>query len=565
MGTVKFVGKEEKGVASINMKLAKLTLVLGLVFALNGSLALSTTRTALFVDNYNIEFTAGLTRELQQLQRVTPSVAAVQAEESWEKLLAYTSVAKVGDMYHMWYQCWDGEESCSICYATSTDGVTWTKPQLSYYSFGNETKTNIVLREEKAAGGGGLYFGDVLYDPEDTNTSRRFKMILFDMPLIPGVRHGSGRPGVPGICPVYASSPEGPWHRPPLADGPLLVAAYGGSPLTQPPYADQRCDDFRAGPCGVDGQWISPLSPSDVMNLMWDPKSKTYRCYHKTWIDGVDGLNFWKRAVAMSSSKDFDTWDLKRQLVMYPDEHDGPDTAYLPGSGSTGVELHGGPAWYHPTADVYLMMLEVLDWGSVPIGDLRSELAVSRGAGAAGDWRRPFRNKEFLPLNPQPNKFDSGVIWASATPHTIGNVTYFYYGGYAEWNADVGKTCTSGQENCSGIGIASMHVDRFAAMRPMNASYPAQLTTRPLSLTGTDCITVNADPRGGSVRVELLDAYGYRVHGYEAANATEIVDDDVASPAKWSTASKLPTGEFSVRLHFKGDARVFALSVHSEC
>ena len=62
----------------------------------------------------------------------------------------------------------------------------------------------------------------------------------------------------------------------------------------------------------------------------------------------------------MSSSKDFDNWDLKRELVVHPDGFDGPDTAFFPGAGSTGVELHGGPTFYHETADIYLMMLHSL-------------------------------------------------------------------------------------------------------------------------------------------------------------------------------------------------------------
>ena len=237
----------------------------------------SATYTALFVDNHDIMYTAGLTRELQPLRRVSAGLAAVQAEKPWEQLLSYTSVAKVDNEYHMWYQCYDGTASCSICYATSSNGLQWIKPELSYYSYGNISKTNIVLREEPSAGAGGLYFGDVLYDLEAKDPARRFKMVLFDMPLVPGVPHGSGSPGVPGMWPAYSSTPAGPWTRPPLSNGPLLVAAYGGSPLTQPPFNDQTCDDFQAGSCGTNGQWPSPLSPADVMNLLWDVKTKTYR------------------------------------------------------------------------------------------------------------------------------------------------------------------------------------------------------------------------------------------------------------------------------------------------
>lgn len=528
----------------------------------------ASTYTALFVDSHDVLYTAGLQRQLQPLVRVTPGVAAVKPDKPWEHLIAYTSVAKVEDEFHMWYQCSDGGSSCQICYATSKDGLTWTKPALTQHAYGNETKTNIVLREESAAGAGGLYFGDVLYDPEEKNTSRRFKMVLFDRPLVPGEPHGAQ---VPGIWPVYSDSPTGPWHRPPLSDGPLLVAAYGGAPQTQPPYADQQCDDFRAGPCGEAGQWISPLAPSDVLNLLWDPKTRSYRCYHKTWIDGIDGKQFWKRAVGLSTSQDFDHWDLTRQLIIYPDEFDGPETAYLPGVGNVGVELHGGPTFYHATADVYFMLAEVLDWKSEPTGDLRCELAVARGAGAAGDWTRPFQQgkkgaKYFFDLNPTPKLFDSGVLWMSGNPQTIGNTTYFYYGAYAAWNADVDKKFCTSQATCSGVGIASMPVDRFVALQPLNAKYPAQVTTKPLLLSPSSCLTANVDARSGSVRVELLTTSGYRVHGYEAANATAITSNNVAAVVKWNSAAAPPApGRYSARVHFTGDAQLFALSVHTPC
>jgi hypothetical protein len=63
---------------------------------------------------------------------------------------------------------------------------------------------------------------------------------------------------------------------------------------------------------------------------------------HKTWIDGIDGAQFWKRGVGMSASTDFVTWGRDRQLLLYPDEHDDPASAYLPGVGNVGTELHGG-------------------------------------------------------------------------------------------------------------------------------------------------------------------------------------------------------------------------------
>merc|ERR1712137_1313949 len=140
------------------------------------------------------------------------------------------------------------------------------------------------------------------------------------------------------------------------------------------------------------------------------------------------------------------------------------------------------------------------------------------------------------------------------TPQTIGNRTLFYYGAYSKWNADVGGACNSDKTHCSGIGIASMLRDRFAALQPINASFPAQLTTKVLTLGSASCITVNVDARNGNVRAELLDSFGYRVHGYEVGNASAIETNDVAAKVEWKTVSTMPTGEYSLRLHFTGHA-----------
>ena len=249
------------------------------------SSASTAAETLLMADDASIMYTAGLQRKLQPLARPTTggSEALIKPDKPWEKLLAYNTVLKINGTYRMWYQSCDDSPSCVVCYATSKDGLNWAKPKLGLFAYGNVSATNIILQASAAEGPeAGLYYGDVLYDPLEKNISRRFKMVLFDLPLVPGVPHGSGRPGVPGMW--LAFSADGiVWKRPNLSEGPALVAAYGGSPITQPPYEDQNCESFEYGPCGTGQQWIAPLAPSDVINLMRDPKTGEYKAIHKTW------------------------------------------------------------------------------------------------------------------------------------------------------------------------------------------------------------------------------------------------------------------------------------------
>jgi hypothetical protein len=196
-------------------------------------------KTLLMVDDTSVMYSAGVQRQLQPLERLQGQ-ALIQPDRPWEQLLAYNTVLKIDGEYRMWYQsCNLAEPSCIVCYATSKDGLKWTKPDLGLFAHAGSNRTNIVLQASAVEGPRpGLYYGDVLHDPADADPSRRFKMVVFDMPLVPGVPHGSGRPGVPGMW--LAFSADGiVWERPSFAEGPALVAAYGGSPVTQPPYADR--------------------------------------------------------------------------------------------------------------------------------------------------------------------------------------------------------------------------------------------------------------------------------------------------------------------------------------
>jgi len=76
------------------------------------------------------------------------------------------------NLFKMWY---DGGPGNAVCYATSTDGRNWTRPELADPAVPN---TNCV-----ATIGGGRDSNTVWLDPLDTNPARRFKMFaLYNVP-----------------------------------------------------------------------------------------------------------------------------------------------------------------------------------------------------------------------------------------------------------------------------------------------------------------------------------------------------------------------------------------------
>jgi hypothetical protein len=93
-------------------------------------------------------------------------------------VLFYGSVCEVDGEYWMWYLGLgekDGRRHPRVCFARSKDGKSWTKPDLDLVDFGGNRRNNLV---EFSSGDFPLIGCVVLFDPEDTNPERRFKMIF---------------------------------------------------------------------------------------------------------------------------------------------------------------------------------------------------------------------------------------------------------------------------------------------------------------------------------------------------------------------------------------------------
>ena len=89
----------------------------------------------------------------------------------------YGTVIRVGDELRMWYLGHgdeNGEPSpAHVCYATSTDGINWERPDLGLVEHNGNKHNNIVAFEAERAPGS----CSVLHDPDDPDPERRFKMV----------------------------------------------------------------------------------------------------------------------------------------------------------------------------------------------------------------------------------------------------------------------------------------------------------------------------------------------------------------------------------------------------
>ncbi len=110
-------------------------LLLGNGFATAGSEPVPDigSRLELFVDHYLIQRMEGVRL---QLHHPRPAEVAIRFDRPWEDLgSAFPNVVKDGEGYHMYYRgvVWNPQTEElieSTCYASSSDGIQWSKPNL---------------------------------------------------------------------------------------------------------------------------------------------------------------------------------------------------------------------------------------------------------------------------------------------------------------------------------------------------------------------------------------------------------------------------------------------------
>ena len=485
--------------------------------------------TILLVDDHDVLYRSGTRRVLHQPQRFAGNPVMVGA--TLKNQVGYCSVHRdaATGRYRMWYQLGSGTRA--VCYAESDDGLKWTKPELGLIALKGFDEPNIVFTSSDH------YGASVVIDPPGGDPARRYKMAYYSIPPREGATKGEHDPRGPNGGMYVAFSPDGlHWIA---QAGPALRGSYGRS--SDPPLVGER------------PALGESTSVSDVIDAAFDPLRKKYVIYAKGWIDGPDGTTFWKRDIVRTESEDFLHWS-PPQIVMAPDENDGVHPADFPGT-RRGVQLHAAPTFVRH--GIYFALLQVADFetnGLQPI-----ELAISRDGLA---WLRPFRNTPFLPVG-ENGTFDAGRIWTNATPIVLEDEIRFYYGAYeSPWQFGKGEYPWGAKTRLpkTGIGLATLPLDRFAGVRPIEKT--AQITFRPRSLAGAKGLTLNADASAGTIRVELLDSAGHRFRDFTKADAMPISGDGLRHRVTWKNAdlSKMPAQEVMIRIHLD-NAEVFALTI----
>lgn len=503
-------------------------------------------RTILFVDDHDVLYRSGTRRFLNVPVRHAQN-PLITEDKPWELTIGWTSVhrdVKTGK-YQLWYQAYAGKRAqlktheCTVAYAESADGITFTKPNLGLFEFNGDKNTNIVLIGSGVLGD--RYCNSVIVDPRDPDPARRYKMLYSDW--------WKDEKDQIWVGTHAAFSPDGiRWTK---HDGPPLHRSYHGIKKVQPLFTGENPNGQTPLKDGrVRHHTLMPLTHSDAADVIYDSKRKAFLLYGKMWIDGPEGGMGWKHGMGRSESKDFIHWS-RPQLVCAPDDADGA------------LEFHTSPVFIH--RERYFSLNQILNRAAKGMMDV--ELMVSRDG---FEWERPFRAPFFIPRSPG-EQFDSGTIVSNANMIVHGKEMRFYYGAYSS-GAIGGGTDITGDQQKSGVGLVTLPLDRLAGIRSepeaptVKIKSPpdiGQITLKPLDFKGRAEIYLNANAAdGGAVWCELLDEDGFRVPGFDKENAVPLKKDSVRQRLSWKEKklAELPQGRYHIRLHLQ-KASVFAITL----
>lgn len=470
--------------------------------------------TYLLIDDLHIERMERVRRVPGPVRKLPQPI--IHADRPWEGAYVWAHNGMIHDadegVFKLWYHANDpglATEHPELAwkdrpaYAVSADGAHWEKPDLGVVDWKGSRRNNLV--DFPPYGGDGP-LGSVFKDPTRSDADRGYLamgMARFRAPR--GTRpqywyHDGGyhdrrprRGGVPITCGFYVyDSPNGfVWTRRPRA-------AMSNTVCTDNMMAHGYDTDLR--------KWI-------------------------IWGQARTAGKF--RTVGVSFADDLACIPFP-QAALIPDEHDPPDCEF---NHMVALKVPGGYAGL------------VVDFRPHEGCRKEPQLAFSRDARA---WSRPAGRAPFIPAG-EPGSWDEMNVFVHH-PIAVGDDVFIPYHGSITGNGAFfpehrrgrtryvrvggwGTPLPDGRMNLPGIGLATLKRDRWAAIGPVARS--GVLHTRRLYWAGRH-MTINADARGGSIRIELRDHHGRPVPGCTWRESDPFTGDGLEHRASWRGRRLLP-------------------------
>ena len=462
-------------------------------------LALGTAKQLLF-DDALVDAKEGFTTTMNPAART--NTPALTPEKPWESHGCSNPTVMLDEgIYKMWYSATGEDGIPRDCYATSTDGIHWERPNIGLIDYQGLRENNIISLN--------LNHGSIFKDPS-AEPEQRFKCIL-----------GAGK---------YD-----------------YVSVYGGGARFR--YDEIPPETWHYGSVGglysPDGIHWTPYEKlimpwyTDTRNVaFWDDRIQKYVAYVR-WNeylrveDGAQRGSFDYRAIARSESMDFENFPAPEK-ILEPD-FDHPEDADMWGGG-----LYDTAAIKYPFADDAYFIFTAAYYHTSDALDI--QLATSRDGIHFTRWREPF-----VRLGPD-GAFDSMMLYMGVGALPIGDELRLYYTGYDQPHDKV-----TGEEYCPAIGSALLRLDGFVSQDA--SGQEGWLTTLPFIVEGNH-LEVNMDGSArGWLKVEILDEGMQSLQGFTEAEADRLGGSSTSQIVTWNGKQDLSTlkGQ-TVRLRFVGQS-----------
>jgi hypothetical protein len=465
----------------------------------------------LFLDNLIIEACQDMTKTFHQPTK-DPANPVIKQDKPWENSLFFQSANHVvcRDSQNGLFKCWyedviDGSPEYSLfdgrqCYAESTDGIHWEKPELDIV-VENGRKTNIVL----GAGADGIESAHslgVIEDPFPADDGQRFRALFS--------------------------------HYPPYEGEIRMASSADGIRWT---VADER-------PCfGKGGSKMG-----DASMLHYDHWNRTFVAYCRHWYLGHASLNPRnpvgptnpgprypydfsrqnRRRIFLSESPDMQHWGQPYAILCPDDEDDNLDDGFYGMKYDQAGNLHIG------FLNVFHRVRNEIDVQLVFSHDRKR-------------WRHANNHQPWLPQG-APGEWDQHMVNVSSQIVEVGDELLIFYGGanchhdYHIWGKREGLDHPETRDPSLvryGLGLARLRKEGFASVGS-GAVREGLLVTRPFMSDGTGLVINARCGTDGYIVVEVVDDYDEPLKDRRREDCDVFTGDSTAHRMSWKGDPMLP-------------------------
>jgi hypothetical protein len=463
---------------------------------------------------------------------VNPPIKTEQVllpETPWENhgIHGYSNVMDDDGVYKMWYDAiaegFDVKpERRALCYATSSDGIHWERPNVNVFDWEGNPNTNIVMPGAN---------GSVMKDPNGPDEHRYKGLVIIK-------ENDAWEESRGCICGSYdngyylelylVTSPDGiHWKR--------------QSPCALPFFHDTQnllLFDEKLGRYAAYVRWSSPGRGRCVARVELDnPLDLPWPFITHPDSQRGPGLSRARKGdelpvVLLSDESDPSDTDLYTpSVVNYPwaeDAYFSFTTPYrhYPYGDTADTTLHGKDSRGRFRND----------------GPVEVQLAVSRDGIS---WNRPDR-QPYIPLG-LAGEWDGGQVYIANGMIRKGNEIWQYYCGthYTHGAYDAAEGDRSG-----GVGRLVQRLDGFVSA---DAAYTGGEFTSPLLQFSGEQLALNVNCSAmGEVWVEIQDETGQAIPGYTMSESISVDRNHIAAPVRWQENDHVAELiNRPIHLHFK--------------